>query len=89
MAQGGKLHVKACANRAKRRVEIRIADDGIGIAREMTDRGPRPFATTKHGGLGLGLALSRRVIERSGGTLELTSAEGQGTVAIIRLPASS
>lgn len=89
MSDGGELHVETRQNQSNRTVEIRIVDSGKGLASDMAEQGFRPFTTTKHGGMGLGLALSRRVIERFGGRLDLTGRDGKGSVATIWMPAAS
>jgi PAS domain S-box-containing protein len=66
--------------------EIDIADEGPGIAPDARDRLFEPFFTTKHRGTGLGLATARRVVEAHGGTIDLVTPTGGGTVAAIRLP---
>ena len=73
-------------------VEIRIADQGIGIGTEDLEklfsrfhRAKNDF-TTRVTGTGLGLYLSRYFIEAHGGTLEVESVLGEGSVFIIRLP---
>lgn len=88
MPRGGRLHVATRGDRARGTVEVRIADTGHGLADDGAEEAFEPFRTHKHGGLGLGLALSRRVIERLGGTLDLASMEGKGAVATIRMPAA-
>jgi signal transduction histidine kinase len=45
-----------------------------------------PFFTTKEEGTGLGLSIASRIIEEHGGTLSLTSKEGEGTTFVITLP---
>ena len=87
MPNGGKLHVATSTIDDRRVVEIRIADNGHGVSKDIAARLFRPATTTKSAGLGLGLALSRRVFERSGGALELTTVHGGGALAIVRLPA--
>ncbi|MGH6641557.1 MAG: sensor histidine kinase [Bradyrhizobium sp.] len=89
MPQGGELHVETRQNQSNRTVEIRIVDSGEGLASDMAEQGFRPFTTTKDGGLGLGLSLSRRVIERFGGRLDLTGGRGKGSVATIWMRAAS
>jgi PAS domain S-box-containing protein len=72
-------------------VTITVRDEGVGIRdddmRHITD----PFFTTKRdiGGTGLGLWISSNIIHEHGGTLTFTSAPGQGTTAIVALPAAS
>ena len=70
-------------------VELRIADTGPGMTPEQLRRAFVPFATTKRSGLGLGLPLARRILERHGAGIELASEPGRGTVATLRLPAAA
>jgi two-component system NtrC family sensor kinase len=67
---------------------IEIADDGPGIPPELLDRIWEPFFTTKEvgKGSGQGLALARSIVERHGGSLQCTSAPGEGTRFTVRLP---
>ncbi len=88
MPHGGKLDVATCISTSGQEVEIRIVDSGHGIIGDRSGHGFQPFVTNKHGGLGLGLALSRRIIERQGGTLDLTGSHGAGSVATVRIPAA-
>lgn len=74
-------------------VEIRVADTGQGITAEFLpfvfDRFRQADSTTtrQHGGLGLGLAIARHLIEIHGGSIRAESAgEGQGAAFIVRLP---
>ena len=68
-------------------VRIRVLDDGPGIANP--DNLFVPFFTTKPGGSGIGLALSRQIAEAHGGTLSLESRPGgRGAVATMELPAA-
>jgi signal transduction histidine kinase len=73
---------------------IRIADTGIGIAPNDLEKAMMPFGqidsslSRKHAGTGLGLPLTKNLIELHGGDLELASALGVGTTAIVRLPAA-
>jgi signal transduction histidine kinase len=68
-------------------VEIRFQDTGAGIAPEHLPRVFEPYFTTKELGIGLGLALTKQILEQHGARIELTSEPGRGTIARIRLPA--
>ncbi len=65
---------------------IAVTDTGCGIPPEALDRVAEPFFTTKAGGTGLGLPVSRQLAEMNGGTLEISSAPGAGTTVLVRLP---
>ncbi len=65
---------------------LNISDTGAGIAKENMDKIFEPFFTTKTNGLGLGLAITKRVIEEHGGTIEFSSIEREGSNVVIRLP---
>ncbi|MEE4314962.1 MAG: ATP-binding protein, partial [Desulfofustis sp.] len=68
------------------RLKISIIDDGPGIAPELLETVFDPYVTTKPEGTGLGLALSRKIIDDHRGRLTLDSTVGQGTTAVIDLP---
>jgi signal transduction histidine kinase len=67
-------------------VAVTFRDVGPGISPEIQDRIMEPFFTTKRGGTGLGLSTASRVIERIGGSLEVTSRPGHGTSVTVELP---
>jgi two-component system, NtrC family, nitrogen regulation sensor histidine kinase NtrY len=66
---------------------IKISDTGPGIPEEIRTRIFEPNFSTKTEGMGLGLAIARRVIEDHGGTISCSSERGKGTTFEIRLPA--
>lgn len=71
-------------------VEIRVEDDGPGIAPAVRERLFTPYVTTKGSrGTGLGLAMAHRIVLEHRGRIEVTDAEGGGAVFVIRLPAAS
>jgi len=82
--QGGTLILSARAHDSV--VEVRVADTGPGIAPAVLRKIFDPFYTTKPTGTGLGLFVSQRIVKSHGGTIEVESAEGQGTCFTIRLP---
>jgi two-component system, NtrC family, sensor kinase len=69
-------------------VEVRIADTGVGIAREHAGRIFDPGFTTKGGriGMGLGLPICRQIVDRHGGRLSVESEPGAGAAFTLRLP---
>jgi PAS domain S-box-containing protein len=85
MEQGGEVKIQA--ELASDRVDIKISDNGPGVQTKDQDKLFTPFFTTKRRGTGLGLSVSKRIIENHpGGTLTLDSWEGKGTTVSISLP---
>jgi signal transduction histidine kinase len=70
-------------------VELRVADRGIGMTQETLDRAFDLFFTTKGKGLGgVGLPMVRHFAEQHGGSVEMQSVFGSGTIVTLRLPAA-
>jgi signal transduction histidine kinase len=86
-AAGPVVEVSAAA--ADGALEVTVADRGPGIPPEIRARLFQPFASGRPGGVGLGLALARRIVVLHGGRLELADREGGGTVARVVLPAGT
>jgi signal transduction histidine kinase len=82
---GGTVSIETA--RVGDQIEIRVADTGSGIAPEQLAKIFDDFMTTKRRGLGLGLAISKRIVEQLDGTIEVTSQVGQGTAFTLRFPA--
>jgi len=72
--------------RNKKRVEIRVRDEGPGIPPEAIARIFEPFYTTKEKGTGIGLFMAKKIVEAHGGTIEARSREGEGSEFRIELP---
>ncbi|MCA9151960.1 MAG: HAMP domain-containing histidine kinase [Planctomycetales bacterium] len=87
-ASEGPQGVKLRAHCDARWIQLEIEDAGTGMAPEVLARAGEPFFTTKEPGrgMGLGLFLTRSVIERLGGTLSLDPNPTQGMTATVRLP---
>ncbi len=68
-------------------VELIFTDTGPGIPAEAADKIFEPFFTTKQGGTGLGLVITRKIIEGHGGSITVQNAPGKGAACRIRLPA--
>jgi signal transduction histidine kinase len=89
MASGGRLTVRSgLSAETADCVEVTVADTGHGIPPELVNRVFDPFFTTKQsrGGTGLGLSVSRRIIEEFHGKIAVESVVGQGTTFRITLP---
>ncbi|MEW5787565.1 MAG: HAMP domain-containing sensor histidine kinase [Pseudomonadota bacterium] len=82
--RGGRVRLGAA--RTDRLVRIWVEDDGPGMTTEQLARVFKPFYTTKPKGLGVGLPLAKRIIERLGGGIHITSQPGQGARVELRLP---
>jgi two-component system sensor kinase FixL len=68
-------------------IEISVADTGGGIAPEIADQLFQPFITTKSHGMGVGLSISRTIIESHGGSITQRPNPGGGTIFMFTLPA--
>jgi len=68
-------------------IEIRVADTGSGIAPGIAGQLFQPFVTTKRQGMGVGLSISRTIIEAHGGAMTVRANPGGGTIFTLTLPA--
>jgi signal transduction histidine kinase len=84
MPQGGILTVRGSA--AAGQVTLAFADTGAGLSADELYKVFTPLFSTKQGGLGLGLALTRRIIEEHGGKVGFASAHGVGSEVSLHLP---
>ena len=65
---------------------IKVIDDGKGIPTESLIKIWEPFYTTKQDGVGLGLAICRRIVEEHGGRIEVSSQISHGTTVTVSFP---
>jgi two-component system NtrC family sensor kinase len=79
-------HIDVTTHVEAREFVIAIADSGRGIADHDLENVFKPFFTTRHTGTGLGLPISRDIVQRHGGRLALQSRVGEGTIVTIHLP---
>jgi signal transduction histidine kinase len=89
MPEGGTLslatrHIKAGNKPGS--IEIAIADTGVGIPENKLKQTFTAPASTKTHGLGIGLPLVQRAVERMGGALSISSHSGRGTLVTITIP---
>ncbi len=83
---GRQLHIQT-AQSATGAVQLRIRDSGVGLSPEQIERLGEPFFTSKPKGMGMGLAISRHIIEAHGGRLWATNNPDQGATFYMELPA--
>jgi signal transduction histidine kinase len=83
--QGGRVTISTA--RAGDQVEVTVEDTGSGIPADKLSGIFEDFVTTKRRGLGLGLAISKRIVEQLDGTITVESEVGRGTKFTLRFPA--
>jgi signal transduction histidine kinase len=84
--KGGRVTVRASALSKNGSVVLAVEDDGPGISSANQTRLFEPFFTTKFTGTGLGLTISKSLVEQHGGRLEVESIPGTGTTFYVFLP---
>jgi signal transduction histidine kinase len=89
MAEGGEVTIQGNPEVKEDRcyVSLSVGDTGSGISKENMGKLFEPLFTTKPKGIGLGLAVCRKLIEVNEGWIEVESEEGKGTMFTIHLPA--
>jgi two-component system, NtrC family, sensor kinase len=85
-AMGAEGTLTVATRRVKARLDILVNDTGRGIAPENAAKIFEPFFTTKHKGTGLGMTISKRIMEQHGGSITVTSTPGVGTTVGLSLP---
>jgi len=84
---GVRLHADSNGNGVVHDLQIEVQDNGVGFSPEAAQKAPSPFFTTRNVGLGLGLTVSRKIIETHHGTLEIVPRKtGQSGIVRISLP---
>ncbi len=86
MPNGGTLSISSKLDSSSSSLEITFRDTGIGMDETTAKNIFNPFFTTKDKGVGLGLALTRKIIEDHRGTIEVVSEKGIGTTFTVLLP---
>jgi len=87
MPEGGGLVVKSDVTDSNQ-MALTFADTGVGIPQEKMEKIFEPLFTTKAKGIGLGLALTKLLVERNGGTIDVESEVGKGATFTVSLPIS-
>jgi two-component system sensor histidine kinase HydH len=84
MPQGGTLTISS--EQSNDNVEITFSDTGSGMPEKVMENLWKPLQTTKAEGMGLGLAICKRIVDAHGGTISVKSKAGEGTTVTIRVP---
>ena len=79
MPKGGKLGIELTRAESGRKLTIIVSDTGNGMSELQRKRLFQPFTTTKQGGLGVGLVMVKRIMERFGGAADIHSKQDEGT----------
>lgn len=86
MPNGGNLSARIAKQNGL--VEITISDTGVGISEEALSKIFEPYFSTKQTGFGLGLAVTKTIVEEHQGSIAVASTPGAGTTFTVRLPAA-
>jgi two-component system, LuxR family, sensor kinase FixL len=86
MAQSERRELVISAREDESMAEVSVADTGPGFPPEVRTRLFQPFVTTKQGGMGIGLSISRTLIQAQGGELSAMDNPTGGTVFAFTLP---
>jgi signal transduction histidine kinase len=86
MPDGGAITLGARLDSENSRFVLTFADEGTGIKPEELDKIFQPYFTTKEAGIGLGLAITERIIKEHGGSIEVASEPGAWTIFTVTLP---
>jgi len=81
---GGRLKVSTKERRGF--VEVSFKDTGVGMSKESMEKIFTPFFTTRAKGMGMGLAICKKLVDAHGGSIEVESEEGKGTTFTVKLP---
>jgi signal transduction histidine kinase len=84
MPKGGKLEIKS--EKVSDALKVTFRDDGEGISKENLSKLGSPLFTTKAKGVGMGLAICKRLVEAHGGSISVESKEKIGTCVTVTLP---
>ena len=86
MPDGGRITLGATLDREAGVFRLTFRDEGVGIEPQDLEKVFQPYFTTKEAGIGLGLAITERIVREHGGSVAVRSTKGAGTVFTVQLP---
>jgi signal transduction histidine kinase len=86
MPEGGRITLGAQLDREAGLFRLTFSDQGVGIEPQDLEKVFQPYFTTKEAGIGLGLAITERIVKEHGGSLQVESSKGEGTCFTVSLP---
>ncbi|RNC70673.1 MAG: sensor histidine kinase [Desulfuromonadales bacterium] len=86
MPEGGTITLGAAFDRKEGRFRLTFSDEGIGIREDEIAKIFQPWFTTREAGIGLGLAITERIVKEHGGEIRVESTAGRGTTFTVVLP---
>ena len=89
MADADERKITVSLNSEDLRIVLHVHDSGTGLDDMVKDQVGQPFVTTKHEGLGVGLAISKTIAEMHSGSLSITNAISGGALVELNLPAAN
>jgi signal transduction histidine kinase len=87
MPDGGTVTLGAAYDRERKRFHLTFSDEGCGIREDDLPKIFQPWYTTREAGIGLGLAITERIVREHGGEIRVASTVGTGTTFTVELPA--
>lgn len=84
IGKNGKIHISSFKSEGY--IAVKIEDNGKGITEQDLEQIGKPFFTTKSGGSGLGVSISKQIIESHKGIFAISSLEGKGSTVAVTLP---
>ncbi len=89
MPDGGQITLETKYYQEEKKICLKVADNGCGIAPDDLEKIGTAFYTTKSYGTGLGLSICQSIVERHGGSMKVESTPGEGSTFLIYLPADT
>ncbi|QWV93085.1 HAMP domain-containing protein [Geomonas oryzisoli] len=89
MSDGGTITLGAAVDQETGECRLSFSDSGVGIEEQDLEKVFQPYFTTREAGIGLGLAITERIVKEHGGRITVQSRKGEGTTFTVILPAGA